>query len=51
MTDVTAGNGWQVDIVQLKLANATMRSANQALVSDDVATYRLWGFRMPTFGS
>ncbi len=37
MTDVTAGRVWQVDIAQLKLANATMRLANQALASDDVA--------------
>ncbi|NWE05011.1 MULTISPECIES: hypothetical protein [Pseudomonas] len=44
MTDLTAGNGWQVDIVQLKLANATMRLANQALVSDDVATLSALGF-------
>lgn len=38
MTDLAAGNVWQTDIVQLKLANATMRSANRALACDDVAT-------------
>ncbi len=28
MADIAAGNTWQVDIVQLKQANAMMRSAN-----------------------
>lgn len=46
MTDVTAGSAWQVDIAQLKLANATMRLANQALVSDDVAVLSALGFSL-----
>lgn len=44
MTDVAAGNIWEVDIVQLKQANATMPLANQALASDDVATLTAFGF-------
>ena len=44
MTDVPAGNVWQVDIVQLTLANATMRLANQALVSDNVTVLSALGF-------
>lgn len=44
MTDVPAGNIWQVDIVQLTLANAAMRLANQALVSDDVTVLSALGF-------
>ena len=46
MTDVNAGSVWQVDIAQLKLANATMRLANQALVSDDVAVLSALGFSL-----
>lgn len=46
MTDITAGSIWQVDIAQLKLANATMRSANQALASDDVAVLSTLGFSL-----
>ena len=46
MTDVNAGSVWQVDIAQLKLANATMRRANQALVSDDVAVLSDLGFSL-----
>ena len=46
MTDVNAGSVWQVDISQLKLANATMRRANQALVSDDVAVLSDLGFSL-----
>jgi hypothetical protein len=46
MTDVNAGSVWQVDIAQLKLANATMRRANQALVSDDVAVLSNLGFSL-----
>jgi hypothetical protein len=44
MTDVTAGSVWQVDIAQLKQANATMRMANQALASDGVAVLSALGF-------
>lgn len=44
MIDVNAGSVWQVDIAQLKLANATMRLANQALASDDVAALSVLGF-------
>lgn len=44
MTDLNAGSVWQVDIAQLKLANDTMRRANQALVSDDVAALSVLGF-------
>lgn len=46
MTDVTAGSVWQVDIAQLELANATMRLANQALASDDVAALSALGFSL-----
>ncbi|WP_447096112.1 hypothetical protein [Pseudomonas sp. CF10PS3] len=46
MTDVTARSVWQVDIAQLKLANATMRLANQALASDDVAILAALGFSL-----
>ena len=44
MTDVTAGSGWQVDIAQLKQANTTMRLANQALASDNIAVLSALGF-------
>ena len=46
MTDVTAGSVWQVNIAQLKLANATMRLANQALASDDVDVLSNLGFSL-----
>lgn len=47
MTDVTAGSVWQVDIAQLKQANATMRLANQALASsDDFAVLSTLGFSL-----
>ena len=46
MTDVTEGSVWQVDIAQLKQANATMRLANQALASDDVAVLSDLGFSL-----
>lgn len=46
MTDAAAGSVWQVDIAQLKLANATMRSANQALACDDVAVLSALGFSL-----
>ncbi|MFJ2677515.1 hypothetical protein [Pseudomonas sivasensis] len=46
MTDVTADSVWQVDIAQLKLANSTMRLANQALASDDVAVLSTLGFSL-----
>jgi hypothetical protein len=46
MTDVTAGSVWQVDIAQLKQANATMRLANQALASDDVAVLSTLGISL-----
>lgn len=46
MTDVTAGSFWQVDIVQLKLADATMRLANQALDSEKVAVLSALGFSL-----
>lgn len=46
MTGVTAGSAWQVDIAQLKLANATMRLVNQALASDDVAVLSALGFSL-----
>ncbi|WP_205870388.1 hypothetical protein [Pseudomonas viridiflava] len=46
MTDVTAGSVWQVDIAQLKQANATMRLANQALASGDVAVLSSLGFSL-----
>jgi hypothetical protein len=46
MTDVTAGSVWQVDIAQLKQANATMRLANQALTYDDVAVLSTLGFSL-----
>lgn len=44
MADIAAGNTWQVDIVQLKQANAMMRSANRALARDDIATLSVLGF-------
>jgi len=44
MTDVTAGSVWQIDIAQLEQANATMRLADQALASDDVAVLSTLGF-------
>lgn len=46
MTDVTAGSVWQVNIAQLKQANATMRLASQALASDDVAVLSTLGFSL-----
>lgn len=46
MTEITAGSVWQVDIARLKLANATMRVANQALASDDVAVLSALGFSL-----
>jgi 3-hydroxyisobutyrate dehydrogenase-like beta-hydroxyacid dehydrogenase len=46
MTEVTAGGFWQVDIAQLKLANATMRLANQALASENVAVLSALGFSL-----
>ncbi len=46
MTDVTAGSVWQVDIARLKLANATMRLANHALASDNVAVLSALGFSL-----
>ena len=46
MTDVTAVSVWQVDIAQLKLANATMRLANQALASDDDAALSALGYSL-----
>lgn len=45
MTDIAAGNTWQGDIVQMKQANATVRSANRALARDDVATLSVLGFQ------
>ncbi|AZC15604.1 hypothetical protein C4K40_0179 [Pseudomonas sp. CMR5c] len=44
MSDVSVDNVWHEDIAQLKRANATMRLANQALVSRDRATLCALGF-------
>ncbi|MBA5957406.1 hypothetical protein GIB64_08200 [Pseudomonas lactis] len=46
MTDVTAGSVWQLDIAQLKQANANMRLANQALASNDIAVLSALGFSL-----